>query len=95
MASKGFECVQKRQRRWIPDPLYGLPISNYPDVIHRDDSVEKRYEAFFMMRLSKPCGMVEQTERRPAKKRIELRELAQIICEVRNFINYLIFNSVM
>lgn len=70
MASKGFECVQKRQRRWIPDPLYGLPIGNYPYVVHRDDGVKKWYKAFLMMRLSKPCGMIEQTERRP-----EMREL--------------------
>lgn len=41
MASKGFKCMQKRQRRWIPDPLYGLPIGNYPYVVHRDDGVEK------------------------------------------------------
>lgn len=74
MASERFERMQKRQRRWIPDPLYGLPIGNYPYVIHRDDGVEKRYEAFFMMRLSEPCGMIEQTERRPAEKRIEFYE---------------------
>lgn len=65
MASKGFERVQKRQRRWISDPLYGLPIGNYPYIVHRDNRIEKRYKAFFMMRLSEPCSMVEQTERRP------------------------------
>lgn len=74
MASKWFERVQKRQRRWIPDPLYGLPIGNYPYVIHSDDGVEKWYKAFFMMRLSKPCGMIEQAERRPAETRRRLRE---------------------
>lgn len=65
MASKGFERVQKRQRRWIPYPLYGLPIGNYPYIVHRDNGIEKRYKAFFMMRLSEPRGMVEQAERRP------------------------------
>lgn len=68
MASKGFERVQKRQRRWIPDPLYGLPIGDYPYVIHRNDGVEKRYKALFMMRLSKPCGVIKQTEGRPARR---------------------------
>lgn len=65
MASKGFECVQKRQRSWIPDPLYGLPIGNYPYIVHRDDGIEKRYKAFFMMWLSEPRGVVEQAKRRP------------------------------
>lgn len=41
MASKGFERVQKRQGRWISDPLYSLPIRNYPYIVHRDDGVEK------------------------------------------------------
>lgn len=65
MASKGFEGVQERERSRIPDPLYGLPVSDYPYVVHRDDRIEERYEALFMMWLSEPCGVVEQTERRP------------------------------
>lgn len=88
MASKGFERMQKCQRRWIPDPLYGLPISNYPYVIHRDDGVEKRYKAFFMMRLSKPCGVIEQTERRPVKT-----SNYENIGKAEKFINRLIFDS--
>lgn len=64
MASKWFERMQKCQRRRISDPLYGLPIGNYPYIVHRDDGVKERYETFLMMRLGEPCSMVEQTERR-------------------------------
>lgn len=65
MASEGLESMKERQRRWIPDPLKGLPICDYPYVVHGDDGVEERYEAFLVVRLGKPRGMVEQTEWRP------------------------------
>lgn len=59
MASEGLECVKERQGRWIPDPLNGLPICDHPYVIHGDDGVEERYEAFLVMRLGEPRGVVE------------------------------------
>lgn len=84
MASKRFKRVQKCQRRWIPDPLYGLPIGNYPYIVHRDNGIEKRYKAFFMMWLSEPRGVVEQAERRP----IILWKCNQIICFIPNMWKY-------
>lgn len=59
MASKWFERVHKCQRRRIPDPLYGLPIGDYPYVIHRDNGVKERYETLLVVRLGEPCGMVK------------------------------------
>jgi len=66
--------VQQREGSWIPDPLYGLPVGDHPYVIHRDDRIEERYEAFLVMRLGEPCSVVEQTEGRPvsAEGRIQL-----------------------
>lgn len=80
MASKRFKRVQKRQRRWIPDPLYGLPIGNYPYVVHRDDGVEERNKAFLMMRLSEPRGMIEQAERCS----ISRKNAIKISCFIQN-----------
>lgn len=84
--------MQKCQRRWIPDPLYGLPIGNYPYVVHRNDGVEKRYKAFFVMRLSKPCGMIKQTDRRPAETHRIMKILAvQVILQSKNFLYIFLF----
>lgn len=78
MAVKGLERVQKCQGCRIPDPLYGLPVGNYPHVVHRDDGIEKRYEALLVMRLSEPCGVVEQTERCPVFREIKYIHLFHI-----------------
>lgn len=70
IAAEGFESVEKSEGRWVPDPLKGLPVGNYPHVVHGDYGVQEGYEALFVMGLGEPSGVVEKTKGCSAKKNI-------------------------
>lgn len=67
VTSKGFEGVHEWQGRGVSDPLDRLRVCHHPDVVHRDYGVEEGDEAFFMMRLGEPGGVVEEPEGRSVK----------------------------
>lgn len=81
MAPERLERAQEGQRCGVPHPLQRLPIGDHPYVVHRDDGIEERYEALFVMRLRKPRGMVEQTERCPGSA-IEFRIESESVREL-------------
>ena len=56
------------QGRRVSDPLDRLRVGHHPDVVHRDNGVEEGDEAFFMMRLGEPGGVVEEPEGRSVKE---------------------------
>lgn len=63
IALEWLERIHSRQGRWIADPLKCLPVRHDVNVAHGIDGVEERDEAFFVVRLCEPRGVVEETER--------------------------------
>lgn len=57
-----LELVDAGQGRRVADPLQGLPVGDDPDVLHRVDRVQELYEAFLMVRLREPGGVIVQSE---------------------------------
>lgn len=67
IASKWLESVKECKGCGIPDPLDCLPVRDYPNVIHGNNSVKEGNETFLVMRLSEPGCVIEQTKWRSGK----------------------------
>lgn len=70
-----FFTLKRLQPSWInlirqtSNILNCLPTGHNPNVLHRHQSIEERFEPDFVVRLGEPCCMVEQSEWRPASSK--------------------------
>lgn len=69
VAAERGEIVDPGNGRGVSNPLNGLPVCDQPNFGHFVDGVQESDEAFLVMGLREPSGMVEQTKRSPGKIR--------------------------
>lgn len=82
IALEWLERIHSRQGRRISDPLKRLPVGDDVNVVHGVDGVEELDEAFFVVRLSEPGGVVEKAERRSVRRVMSLEVLQDHLVNV-------------
>lgn len=62
IALERLEVVQPVNWSRVSNPLQSLPVCDDPNVVHLIDEVQEHDKTFFVMGLSKPGRVVEETE---------------------------------